>query len=249
MQMPCICPLLNERTHVVMKARFALLIAFTMLAACATDRSFGLASGIEITELETLPEPRNEILYTIGPQETLSIEVVGAEPLTGTFLTNADGNIAFPLLGIVPLAGKSPDDASRLIADGLRGRYIIDPQVRIIPTEFPAPSISVGGQVAVPGSYPATGRPTLLRMVNEARGLAEYAQPDDVLVMRTVDGQDYIGVYNLAAIQRGNYPDPLLYPNDIVMVGDSPGARRLDSILQAAPILSSAIILLDRVAQ
>ena len=220
-----------------------------MLGGCATDRTVGLATGIEVTQLETLPEPRNEILYTIGPQETLEIEVVGSEPLTGTFLTNEEGDVGFPLLGVVPLGGKSPNEASALIAEGLRGRYILDPQVRVIPTEFPAPSISVGGQVKVPGSYPAVGRPTLLRMVNEAQGLAEYAKLDDVLVMRRVDGQNYIGVYNLGAIQRGNYEDPLLYPNDIVMVGDSPGARRLDNILQFAPVLSSAIILIDRVGR
>ncbi len=227
----------------------AVLLAIATLGGCATDRTVGTAPGVELTQLETLPEPRNEILYLIGPQESLEIEVVGAEPLTGTYLTNEEGNVGFPLLGIVPLSGKSPSEASRLIADGLRGRYIIDPQVRVIPTEFPPPSISVGGQVKVPGSYPATGRPTLLRMINDAQGLAEYAKLDDVLVMRKVEGQNYIGVYNIGAIQRGNYEDPLLYPNDIVMVGDSPGARRIDNILQFAPLLSSAIILIDRVGR
>lgn len=235
----------------VMSGRKPLLVAFAMLAlsACATDRSFGVDPGIEVTQLEALPEPRTEIFYRIGPQETLDIEVVGAEELSGTFLTNEQGDVGFPLLGIVPLGGKSPSAASELIADGLRGRFLIDPQVRVIPTEFPPPSISVGGQVKLPGSYPATGRPTLLRVVNQAQGLAEYAKLDDVLVMRTVDGQDYIGLYNLGAIQRGNYPDPLLYPNDIVMVGDSPGSRRLDNILQFAPVLSSAVILIDRIGR
>jgi len=229
--------------------KLALLCAFVSLAGCATDRTIGIASDIEVTQLETLPEPRNEILYTIGPQETLEIDVVGAEPLSGTFLTNEDGDVGFPLLGVVPLGGKSPSEASRIIADGLRTRYIIDPQVRVIPTDLPPPSISVGGQVTVPGSYPAIGRPTLLRLINQAQGLADYAKLDDVLVMRNVDGQNYIGVYNLGAIQRGNYADPLLFPNDIVMVGDSPGARRLDNILQFAPVLSSAVVLIDRVGQ
>ncbi len=223
-----------------------MLAAFLVLSACATDRTFGVAPGIEITQLDTLPEPRNEIFYTIGPQETLEIEVVGAEPLSGTYLTNEEGDIGFPLLGVVSLGGKSPSDASDLLAQALRGRYVLDPQVRVIPTEFPPPSVSIGGQVRRPGSYPAIGRPTLLRMVNQAEGLAQYAKLDDVLVMRTVAGQDYIGLYNLGAIQRGNYADPVLYPNDIVMVGDSPGRRRLDNILQFAPLVSSAVVLLDR---
>ncbi len=226
---------------------FGILIAVLLLGGCATDRSFGTAAGIDVTDLETLPEPRNEIFYTIGPQETLEIVVVGAGTLSGTFLTDEEGNVGFPLLGVVPLGGKSPSEASRLIADGLRGRYLLDPQVRVIPTAVPPPSISVGGQVEMPGSYPAVGRPTLLRVINQAQGTADFAKLDDVLVMRTVDGQRYIGVFNLGAIQRGNYSDPTLFPNDIVMVGDSPGARRLANILQFAPILTSAVILLDRV--
>ena len=70
--------------------------------------------------------------------------------------------------------------------------------------------------------------------------------PDDVLVLRTVAGQRYIGMYNIEAIQRGNYPDPELYPNDIVMVGDSPSRRRVANILQFSPIFAPLILLLSR---
>ncbi|MEE4208226.1 MAG: polysaccharide biosynthesis/export family protein [Parvularcula sp.] len=219
------------------------------LSACATDRAFGEADSIEVTDLDTLPEPRGEIFYSIGPQETLEVVVVGSEDLSGKYLTDVDGNVLFPYLGMVETGSKSPQEAARLIANGLKGRIILDPQVRVIPEDFPEPSISIGGQVKRPGSYPALGRPTLLRLVNQAEGLAEYAKRDDVLILRSVEGQRYIGLYSLAAIERGNYPDPRLYPNDIVMVGDSPGDRRLDNILQFAPLVTSAVILLDRVGR
>lgn len=225
------------------------VVAMGFASGCATDRSFGEASSIEVTQLETLPPPRGAIVYSIGPQQSLDIIVVGAEELTGKFLTDESGNIAFPYLGEVATGGLSPREASDLIAAGLRGSVVVDPQVRIIPEEFPTPSISIGGEVTRPGSYPAIGEPTLLTVVNQAEGLDEYGKEDDVLVMRTVDGQRYIGLFNIGAIQRGNYPDPRLYPNDIVMVGDSPGSRRFDNILQFAPILSSAVILIDRVGR
>jgi len=218
-------------------------------SACAVDRTFGSDDSIEVTNLDALPEPRGEIYYSIGPQEALEIVVVGAEDLSGKFLTNEEGDIIFPYLGLVETGGKSPNEASDLIAKGLANRVVRDPQVRIIPEEFPEPSISIGGEVARPGAYPAIGRPTLLRVINQAQGLDEYAKKDDVLIMRTVDGQRYIGLYNLKAIERGNGPDPRLYPNDIVMVGDSPGDRRLDSILQLAPIISSSVILIDRIGR
>lgn len=221
------------------------LAVAALTAACAYDRSMGLAPEIERTALETLPAPRGEIAYLIGPQEALQIDVVGATSLSGTYLTDIGGQLAFPLIGVVDIAGRSPSEASQIIADKLRGQYLLDPQVRVIPKDFPSPSISVGGQVAKPGSYPAVGQPTLLRVVNQSGGLTEFARLDDVLVFRTVASQRYIGVYNIGAIQRGNYPDPQLYPNDIVMVGDSPERRRLEVLLQVLPpIVTTAAILI-----
>lgn len=217
-----------------------------LVASCAADRSFGEAPTIEVTQLDTLPEPKAEITYSIGPQEKLEVVVVGADELGGVFLTDQDGNIAYPYLGIVPVGGKSPKEASVLIADGLRGEYVLDPQVRVLPEEIPESVISVGGEITRPGAYPAIGKPTLLTVINQAEGLDQFAQEDDVLVMRTVDKQRYIGLYNLEAIQRGNYADPRLYPGDIVMVGDSPAKRRIATLLGLTPAFTSLIVLLDR---
>ena len=225
------------------------LALFGALAGCATDRSFGGAAAIEIAELEELPAPRIENLYVIGPQQGLQIEVVGAERLSGTCLTDGQSRISFPLVGLLDLNGLAPNDAAGLIANALEGRYLLNPQVRVIPSEIPPPTVSVGGQVNKPGEYPVLGRQSLLRVVNQAGGLAEYAKLDDVLVLRTVDGQRYIGAYNIRAIQRGNYADPTVYPNDIVIVGDSPNRRRLDSFLRFAPLLSTSAILIDRIGR
>jgi polysaccharide export outer membrane protein len=229
------------------KFSLALVLA-GLTAGCAMDRSIGLAPEVAVTALEELPPPRGEISYVIGPQEKLEIEVVGAETLSGTYLTDIDGQLAFPLIGTLALDGKTPSGASQMIADRLRGRYLLDPQVRVIPAEFPVPSVSIGGEVKKPGSYPAIGKQTLLRVVNQAEGLTQYAKEDDVLVLRTVESQRYIGVYNLRAIERGNYPDPQIYPNDVVMVGDSPERRRLDELFKILPplITSAAILIAQR---
>jgi len=219
------------------------------LSGCATDRAYGEASGIEIAELEKLPAPRLENLYVIGPQKALEIEVVGSERLSGTYLTDGEGRISFPLVGLVSLGGLAPSEAAELLEAYLRGDYLLNPQVRVIPSEIPPPTVSVGGQVDAPGEYPVLGRQSLLRVINQAGGLAEYAQLDDVLILRTVAGQRYIGAYNIQGIQRGNYEDPTVYPNDIIVVGDSPNRRRLDSILRFAPLLSTSAILIDRIGR
>ena len=220
-----------------------------VLSGCASDRSYGQAAGIEVAELGELPAPRLENLYVIGPQETLEIEVAGAERLSGKYLTDGDGRISFPLVGLVDLGGLPPSEAAELIAGLLRGSYLLNPQLRVVPSQVPPPTVSGGGQVEVPGDYPVLGRQSLLRVVNQAGGLADYANLDDILIFRTVGGQRYIGAYNIQAIQRGNYEDPRVYPNDIIVVGDSPNRRRLDNILRFVPLLSTSAILIDRIGR
>lgn len=231
-----------------MISRCALALCLAMiLGACASmDRSFGSSSDIQVTALESLPEPRGDLTYMIGPQEALQIDVIGAELLSGKYLTDNFGRVQFPLIGFVDLDGVSPTEGASKIADRLRGVYIRDPQVRIVPDEIATPTISIGGEVVKPGSYRANSAQSLIRAVNAAGGVSEFARLDDVLVFRTVGGRDYIGLYSLEAIQRGNYADPKLYANDIVMVGDSPERRRLATILALIPAVTAASIILDR---
>ncbi|WP_432201605.1 polysaccharide biosynthesis/export family protein [Erythrobacter sp. W53] len=228
---------------------FISLLAAFVVSACATDRTIGSAAGIEVTDLTELPPPGEEVYYKIGPQQALNVSVVGAPDLSGTYLTDGAGNLEYPLIGEVATNGKSPNEVSRMIASRLRGQFVLDPQVRVIPRDFQPPSVSVGGEVETPGEYPVTASSSLLRVVNQAEGLAEFAKLDDVLIMRSVGGQQYIGAFNIKAIQRGNYPDPRIYPNDVVMVGESTARNRLAFILQFVPLLSSSIILIDRLGQ
>jgi len=102
--------------------------------------------------------------------------------------------------------------------------------------------------VKSPGRYPVVGSMTLLDAVATAKGTSDFAGLDDVLIFRTVEGQRFIGVYNLAAIQRGNYPDPGIYAGDIVQVGDSPARRRLALLTSLTPLFTP-LILLDRLTR
>lgn len=219
------------------------------LPACSTSRTYGEAAQVEVTDLEQLPRPENAGIYRIGQQEVLEITVVGSELLSSKFITDEAGRIDFPLVGSVDLFGKSPTGASRAIADSLRGQYVLDPQVIVIPEDLDEITFSVGGQVDKPGDYPIDENMTLMRAINVAGGQGEFAKLDEVLVFRQVGGQRYIGVYNLAAIQQGNYPDPPIYAEDLVMVGDSASRRRLEAALQFVPVLSTAVILIDRIGR
>ena len=180
-----------------------------------------------------MPEPTRLDLfeqnrpYLIGPFDKLMIDVFGIEELSKQEVqTDAGGRISFPLAGIMEAAGKTPGELEEEIEGRLRGQYVRDPQVTVNLKETVSQVITIDGQVREPGLYPVIGKMTLMRAVAVAKGTAEFAKLDDVVIFRTVNGQKMAALYNLKAIRRGFYNDPEVFANDVVVVGDSQ-ARRL----------------------
>lgn len=222
----------------------AILLA---VSACASPGPIGTSPRVEVTDLTALPAPRGSSILRLGPQETVKITVADAEGLTGTYLTDVDGKLELPLIGTVDALGNTPSDVARKIEDRLRGQFILDPRVQVIPEREIAATISIGGEVSRSGTLPAASSYTLLRALNNAGGFSRYAKRDEILVMRVVEGQEYIGVYSYKEISRGNAPDPAIFPGDIVMVGDSPARRQFEDILNYVGAISATLILVNRV--
>lgn len=185
--------------------------------------------------------------YLVGPFDKLKIDVFGIEELSNREVqTDAAGQISFPLAGTIDAAGRTPQEVARLIEERLRDRFIRDPQVSVNLSETLSQVVTVDGEVEQPGVYPVMGDMSLIRAVATAGGTEEYAQTKDVIVFRTVNGQRYAGLYNLEGIRRGNYPDPEIYANDVIVVGESSARRAFDRILQIVPLITSPAVLLLR---
>jgi polysaccharide biosynthesis/export protein len=235
-------------------ARYILLFALAgLLSACAAKgpRVIGGDPSIKIVEATEMPAPdRNDVIqedrpYLIGPFDKLTIDVFGIEELSAREIqTDASGRISFPLAGVVEAAGKTPAELEKILEARLRQRYVRNPQVTVNLKETVSQVVTVDGQVKEPGLYPVIGRMTLMRAVATAKGLSEFANLEDVIVFRTVKGQNMAALYNLNAIRTGAYADPEIFANDIVQVGDSKARRRFKDILQIAPALLTPIILL-----
>ena len=207
------------------------------------------ASGIQVVDSAQLPPPDRSASidlnrpYLIGPFDKLVIDVFGIEDLSKKEVqTDAGGRISFPFAGIVEAAGKTPGEVEVILADRLRTNFVRNPQVTVNLKETVSQVITVDGQVKEPGLYPVIGRMTLMRAVATAKGTAEFAKLDDVVVFRTVKGQKMAALYNLKAIRRGYYDDPEVYANDLVVVGDSSARRIFKDVLQVLPILTTPLV-------
>ena len=235
---------------VILKA-CALLGAILVLAGCAGNPPIGSSADLTVVSGEGIfPAPsRSDLtaegrLALIGPLDTITVEVFGVPDLTRRLRVDAGGRIAMPLIGTVEAGGMTPSELARNIQLALSGRYVRDPKVTVNIDSSVSQVVTVDGEVEEPGLYPVTNQMTLLRAVASARGLSEFAKQDDVVILRTVNGQKMAGLYNIAAIRRGVYADPAIYPNDVVVVGDSPQRRRFRDIVGIAPLLASPVIVL-----
>lgn len=235
-----------------MTIRFFVLLFSVLLASCAGSGAIGTSSDVTVVSEDGLPEPtRSDLLaanrpYLIGPFDKLKIDVFGIEDLTKEVQIDASGRLSFPLIGVVEASGLTPGELADTIEQRLRGRYVRDPEVTINLDETVSQVITVDGQVGEPGLYPVIGRMTLMRAVATAGGTSEFAKLSDVVIFRNVRGQQLAGLYNLKAIRRGNYGDPEVFANDVIIVGDSQARRLFKDVLQASPLLTTPLVILTR---
>ena len=218
------------------------------IAACSNGPRFGeTGDKLSVTKLADLPPPTGTDLadastpYHIGPFDKLNVTVFNAPDLSGKFQADAAAQVALPLIGTVKAAGLTPAELSTEISQQLR-TYVKNPQVSVNLDETTSQVYTVDGQVGQPGSYPALGNITLMRAIANAKGAAEFARLDDVVVFRSVDGKQMAALYNLTAIRRGLYADPKIYANDIVVVGDSAARRKFQQMLQIFPLLTTPLV-------
>ena len=155
---------------------------------------------------------------------------------------DASGRISMPLAGTIDARGKTAEELARAVEASLRGRYVRNPEVTVNIKSSVSQVVTVDGQVVEPGLYPVTNQMTLTRAIASAKGFAEFARQEDVVILRTVNGRRMAGLYNVAAIRRGAYDDPAIYANDVIVVGDSPARRRFRDLVSLSPLLAAPLI-------
>lgn len=221
------------------------------LAGCS-GRQIATDPSIKLAQSNSLPAPGpqdafiNARPYRIGPLDKLHIEVYGVPDLQRDVQTDALANFSYPLIGIVDAAGKTPGEIASEIAGRLGQRYVRSPQVTVNLVEAVSQLVTVDGEVVKPGPVPVIGDMTLIKAVAAAGGISELASAQDVVILRTAGGQKYAALYNLEAIRRGNYADPTIYGNDIIIVGQSKARRLFKDLATAAPILTTPLFLILR---
>ncbi len=158
---------------------------------------------------------------TIGGTSTGSrIGVSGESSGTNTtmpYTINSQGDIDFPVLGELHVAGLNREEVADLIKKRIRqGGYIEDP---IVTVSFYNMHYTVLGEVAHAGQFTITDdKVTLLDAIAKAGDLTIYGVRDAVYVTRTADGKRTTTKVDLTGTDFYNSPVYYIMPDDVIYV-------------------------------
>jgi polysaccharide export outer membrane protein len=115
--------------------------------------------------------------YKVGPEDQLVIEIYGQDKLNRELRVSGQGEITMPLVGEVKVAGMTPKEIEKHLAELYDARFLVNPQVTVAVKEFRHQRVAVTGAVAKPGSYEIIGPRTLLEVLSLAGGFANQGSP------------------------------------------------------------------------
>lgn len=245
------------------------LLLFILLQSCASRKTVAYLQDINNnsnsqTEANYEPVLKNddllsiivsandpEITYMFNiPQIQGSYKVNENQDGIKTYLIDTKGEIEFPVIGKVQLAGLTRTQAVEKLTEKIKP-YITNPTINLRILNY---KISVLGEVNKAGSYSINSeRITLLEAIANAGDLTIYGRRDNILIIREKDGKK---TYNRIDITKSDFINSDFYyltQNDVVIV--EPNKTRVNSsafgpnvsaTISALSVLASIIILITR---
>jgi len=149
--------------------------------------------------------------YRLGSGDVISIQVLGEDDLKREKIRLSDAaTISYPILGEIKLFGKTVAELETYIREGLKGRYLVNPQVTVTINEYR--SFFINGQVEKPGGYPYIPGLTVRKAISLAGGFKERASKEKIFVIRDDDRSQ---------TSKRVSQDAIVQPGDIITVEES----------------------------
>lgn len=245
-----------------MKIRFLLISVLTlaMITSCASRKNLvyfqdePLEEGFQVSTPKQLTYKPDDILtinVSAYDQETvtpfnLTVASNNSNNLTGlqggaqlqTYLVDFNGNIEFPVLGTIKVAGLTRTELTSFLTERIKD-YAKDPIVNVRLVNF---SVTILGEVNKPGMYTIEDETiTLIEALGLASDLTIFGQRKNVRLIREIDGKKKFAEIDLTSINTVNSPVYYLQQNDVIYVEPNNAKVRSSTYNQNNGVLISAI--------
>ena len=234
---------------------FALMLV--LLASCTTPSRITYLRDMEYNKAYAATKAPELRLH---PEDQISIQVLSTDPalaapfnassgaetnmVAARYTLDKDGNIDFPVLGIMHIEGMTINEVKAEIADRIiKMGYIREPIVKVEFSNFRITVLGEGNNAIINVTDESIN---LLQVIARTGYVGDRAKVNDVMVIRTVDGQREAYTVNLQTKDLFDSPVFYLQQNDIVYV--KPRGLRTNMNLQAimsgiSPLFSITSIL------
>lgn len=190
------------------------------VATKASTESIGsTAAGVAASPAVAINEDPND--YHIAPFDVLNISIFDVPQLSGTMAVSASGEIDMPLVGTVPVAGKTLYQLKTDLTQLLGNKYLQSPKVTVSVKDAVSQRVTVGGAVGKPGVYQTNGASSLMQVIAMAGGMSPSADERGVLVFRQAQDKRLVAKFDYKSIKAGSSQDPVIRAGDLVMVDES----------------------------
>ncbi len=213
----------------------ALAAALLFLGACSTPKTITYFQDLRPGESELALTEATDI--RLQPKDKLSIIVNSQDPRLTTlfnlskgegnssntqvelgYTLDSQGNVDFPVLGSIHLAGMTREEVAVYIKKELQSHDLIKDPVVIV--DYLNLSISVLGEVNNPGRYNIDKDClTFLDALSQAGDLTIHGKREKVMVLRNEEGKQRVYGVNLCSAEH-IYTSPAYYlkQNDVIYV-------------------------------
>lgn len=184
------------------------LVGFVWLA-CASQAD--AQTRAQLQSSATTGSSSELSIYKLGVGDVISVQVIGEDDLKREKIRLSDaGTLSFPYLGEIRVRGMTVGALEEFITKGLKGRYLLNPQVTVTIHEYR--NFFVNGLVDKPGGYPFVPGITVRKAISMAGGFKERASREKINIIRE---DDVKGVSQRVVLEA------LIQPGDIVTVEES----------------------------
>nr|WP_320038590.1 polysaccharide biosynthesis/export family protein [uncultured Bacteroides sp.] len=242
------------------KKELVLLCAILSMYSCSTPQKISYFQDLQQIESKDYSVDMNSANYEVKilPSDLLSIIVTGKDPaavamfnlpvtsstinpgetelsttpVLQSYLVDVNGDIDFPTLGRIKVAGLSRRGISDLLKDKI-SKYAKDPIVNVQLLNF---KVSVLGEVNNPGTKGTSNeRMTIMDAISLSGDLSIYGNRENVLLVRENNGKKEFHRFNLTSTDIFKSPYFYLKQNDVIYVQPNQAKQnssRIDSAKQ-----------------
>lgn len=250
---------------------FVVMTIVLLMGSCKSAKQVAYFQNLDSVSLAA-----SKGLYDahIMPKDLLTITVVTSDPTTskpfnlaiqntlGTdgrlgsttgsllqYLVDNDGNIQFPIVGTLHVAGLTKNECQDLIKSKVKP-YLAESENPVVTVSMSSYRVTVAGEVTRPSVVPvSTEKMSVLEALAQAGDLTIYGRRDNVLLIReNANGQKEAHRLNLNDANIINSPYYYVQQNDYIYVEPNKTKAKNSDIGQSTTLWFSFVSILTSVA-